>query len=68
MNNHSKQLCGYVKARREMELQGQKRPVAGFVVVVYDSEAQLRQCAAHFLDAAEEGIAFVYDFSDTMFR
>jgi hypothetical protein len=37
MNNYSKQLCGYVKARRTMELQGKRRPVAGFVVVMYDS-------------------------------
>jgi hypothetical protein len=37
MSNHHKQLRGYVKARRMMEVQGQQRTVAGFVVVMYDS-------------------------------
>lgn len=31
------QLTGYVKTRREMEKAGKNRPVAGFLVVMYNN-------------------------------
>jgi hypothetical protein len=34
---YHKQLRGYVKTRNQMEAKGKKRPVAGFIVVLYDN-------------------------------
>ena len=35
-NEYHHQLRGYVKTRKQMEAKGRKRPVAGFIVVLYD--------------------------------